>query len=220
MGIALLISASAAFFTANSIFKGGELSSFGAFLFRNGMVGLWLIAFAEIALVVALSFSIRKISLRTAVICFVAYSLLNGITLSSIFIIYEITSIATTFLATSAMFFVMAFYGATTKKNLATAGRYLMMALVGIIIVSLLEAVMRFLFHLNTNFLDFVIAVATVIVFTGLTAYDSQKVMRVARHSNGSEDYQKVSILAALELYIDFINIFLALLRLFGRERK
>lgn len=156
---------------------------------------------------------------RTTKSWFLAYSVINGITLSSIFIIYRIDSIATAFVSTSVMFFVMALYGATTKKNLATAGKYLMMALIGIIVVSLLEFIMWRLLHINTSVLDILISVATVIVFTGLTAYDSQKVMKVAGHSNGSEDYQKVSVMAALELYLDFINMFLAVLRLFGRRK-
>lgn len=219
MGLALLISAATAFFTAQSIFVGNELTAFGLFLFGNKMMGFWIFAIAEIVLVLWLSSQIRKISLQTAIIGFIGYSVINGITLSSIFIIYQIESIAVAFLGTSAMFFIMAFYGATTKKNLATFGRYLMMALVGVIIVSLLEFVMAVFFHLNTTILDFLIAIATVIIFTGLTAYDSQKVMKIAKNSNGNEDYQKVSIMAALELYLDFINLFLMLLRLFGKRR-
>lgn len=219
MGAALLVSAVAAFLTASSVFSGGQLSAFGAFLFGNGSPGFFILAIAEIALVWWLSSQIRRISLQTAVIGFLAYSVINGITLSSIFIIYRIDSIATAFVSTSVMFFVMALYGATTKKNLATAGKYLMMALIGIIVVSLLEFIMWRLLHINTSVLDILISVATVIVFTGLTAYDSQKVMKVAGHSNGSEDYQKVSVMAALELYLDFINMFLAVLRLFGRRK-
>ena len=219
MGLALLISAISAFTTSITIFNGAELSPFGNFLYKNNMMGFWILAIAEIVIVIALSSQIRKISLRTAVLGFVAYSVINGITLSSIFLVYQIESIAIAFVATSVMFFTMAFYGITTKKNLATAGRYLMMALVGVIVVSLLEFVMSRLLNLNTGILDFVIAIATIIIFTGLTAYDSQKIMKVAAHSNGSEDYQKVSVMAALELYLDFINLFLAILRIFGRRK-
>ena len=95
---------------------------------------------------------------------------------------------------------------------------YMVTAVVGIIIVSALEFIMAVLLHLNTNALDFVIAIASVIVFTGLTAYDAQKIRNIAEHSNSSESYQKLSILAALEIYLNFINIFLSLLRLFGRQ--
>ena len=219
MGLALLISAVSAFVTANSIFNGTELTAFGMFLYGNRMLGFWIFAIAEIVLVLGLSSMIRKISLQTATIGFIAYSVINGITLSSIFLVYQIQSIVAAFAGTGLMFFAMAFYGATTKKNLATMGRYMMMALIGVIIVSLLEFVMSALLKLNTTFLDFVIAIASVIIFTGLTAYDSQKILKVAEHSNGSEDYQKVSLMAALELYLDFINLFLALLRLFGKRK-
>ena len=219
MGLALLISAITAFFTAQSIFAGNTLTSFGRFLYGNKMMGFWIFAIAEIVMVFWLSSQIRKISLQTAIIGFIAYSVINGVTLSSIFIIYQIESIAIAFLGSSAMFFIMAFYGATTKKNLATFGRYLTMALVGVIIVSILEFVMSLILHLNTTILDFLIAIATVIIFTGLTAYDSQKIMKISKNSNGSEDYQKVSIIAALNLYLDFINLFLALLRLFGKRK-
>ncbi|MBQ9207697.1 MAG: Bax inhibitor-1/YccA family protein [Treponema sp.] len=219
MGVALLLSAVSAFFTAISIFDGNELSPFGMFLFGHNMLGFWIFAIAEIALVWGLSAAIRKISLQTAILGFLAYSVINGITLSSIFIVYQIESIVIAFFGTAAMFFVMAFYGATTKKNLATAGRYLMMALIGVIIVSLLEFVMARFFHLNTTILDFLVSIAMVVIFTGLTAYDSQKIMKIASHSNGSEDYQKVSLMAALELYLDFINLFLTLLRFFGKRK-
>lgn len=219
MGLALLISALSAFFTAASIFNGNELSSFGMFLYGNKMMGFWIFAIAELVLVFWLSSAIRKISLGTAIIGFLAYSVINGITLSSIFIIYQIESIVVAFAGTSIMFFVMAFYGATTKTNLATVGKYLMMALIGIIAVSLLEVLMSVVFHLNTNILDFIIGIASVIVFTGLTAYDAQKIVKISEHSNGNEDYQKVSVMAALSLYLDFINLFLSLLRLFGRRK-
>lgn len=219
MGLALLISAIAAFYTSIKVFDGGALTAFGKFLYGPGISGVWIFAIAEIAIVIALSSMIRKISLQTAIIGFLAYSLINGITLSAVFIIYKIESIAVAFLGTSAMFFIMAFYGSTTKKNLATFGRYLMMALVGIIIVSLLEFVMYTFLHLNTSLLDYLISIACIIVFTGLTAYDAQKIIKVAEHSNGNEDYKKVSIMAALELYLDFINLFLALLRIFGKRK-
>ena len=219
MGLALLISALSAFVTARSTFftDTGTLTAFGTFLYVNK--GFLIFAIAELLLVWFLSASIRKISLAMTTFGFIAYSLLNGITLSAIFLVYEIESIAIAFVGTSVMFFAMAFYGLTTKKNLATMGKYLMMALIGLIVVSLIEGLMYFVFKLNTSILDFLISIATVIIFTGLTAYDSQKIMKVAEHSNGNEDYKKVSIMAALSLYLDFINLFLALLRIFGRKK-
>lgn len=218
MGLALLVSALSAFITAQEIYaENDSISPFGIFLYANN--GIWIFAIAEIAIVFALSSMIRKISLAVATIGFFAYAIINGITLSSIFIIYEIDSIVVAFIGSSAMFFTMALYGSRTKKNLATVGKYMMMALIGVIIVSLLQVIMAFVFKLDTTFLDFVISIATVIIFTGLTAYDSQKIMKVSEHANGNEDYQKVSIMAALSLYLDFINLFLAILRLFGKRK-
>lgn len=221
MGFALLVSAISAFVTARLVFADAErhiLSPFGAFLFGGAAIGFWIFAIAELALVFGLSAAIRRISVQTAALGFFAYSVINGITLSSIFIYYSISSISSAFFSTAIMFFTMALYGTTTKKNLATFGKYLMMALIGIIIASVLEFVMAIFFHLNTSALDFVIAIVSVIVFTGLSAYDAQKIRKVAEHSNNDESYQKVSILAALEIYLDFINIFLSLLRIFGRR--
>lgn len=219
MGAALLVSALSAFYTSTKIFNGSVLTPFGQFLYGPGISGVWLFAIAEIAIVIALSAMIRKISLQGAIIGFFAYSVLNGVTLSSILLIYQIESIAVAFLGTSAMFFIMALYGSTTKKNLSTFGRYLMMALIGIIVVSLLEFIMYAVFHLDTTLLDWLISIASVIVFTGLTAFDAQKIVKVAEHSNGSDDYKKVSLMAALELYLDFINLFLTLLRIFGKRK-
>lgn len=218
MGLALLISAISAFITAISIFNGNTLSSFGMFLFGRGMIGFWIFAIAEIILVFWLSASIRKISVGTATLAFILYSVINGVTLSSIFVVYQLASIAVAFVSTSVMFFAMAFYGATTKRNLMSWGKYLMMALVGVIAVSLVEFILHF--FVKTTILDFVLSIASIIIFTALTAYDSQKIMKTAEHANGSDDYKKVSILAALELYLDFINIFLNLLRLFGRRNS
>lgn len=219
MALALFISAVSAFFTAGSILTSEGLSPFGRFLFGGHALGFWIFAIADLALVWYLSSRIRKLSLQAVIFGFIVYSILNGITLSSIFIIYRIESIALAFASASAMFLVMALYGAVTKKNLATVGKYLMMALVGVIIVSILEFVMARFMALNTRMLDFLISVATIIIFTGLTAYDSQKIMKVAANSNGNEDYQKVSVMAALDLYLDFINLFLAILRIFGKRR-
>ena len=219
MGAALFLSALSAFYISTKIFNGEVLTPFGQFLYGPGISGVWLFAVAEIIIVISLSSMIRKISLQAAIIGFMAYSVLNGFTLSSIFIIYQIESIAVAFLGTSSMFFIMALYGSTTKKNLATFGRYLMMALIGIIVVSILEFIMHAFLKLDTTLLDYLISIACVIVFTGLTAYDAQKIIKVAEHSNGSDDYKKVSVMAALELYLDFINLFLALLRIFGKRK-
>ncbi|MBR0032514.1 MAG: Bax inhibitor-1/YccA family protein [Treponema sp.] len=219
MGLALFISAVTAFFTSRSIFSANGLTTLGKFLFGNGMVGFFVLVISEIVLVFWLSHSIRKISVQTATIGFIAYSVINGITLSSIFIVYRISSIAAAFFGCSAMFLALCFYGTTTKRNLLSFGKYLMMGLIGIVIASLAQMVIGFFTKTPLTMLDFLISVATIIVFTGLTAYDAQKIIRTAEQATGSDDYKKVSILGALELYLDFINLFLALLRLFGKRR-
>jgi len=127
MALALFLTAIVSFITANSIFTATGISSFGLFLFGKGMVGFWIFAIAEVVLVWWLTASIRKISVKTAIIGFLIYSVINGITLSSIFIVYRISSIAASFFGCSAMFAIMSFYGAKTKRNLSSFGKYLMM---------------------------------------------------------------------------------------------
>ena len=107
----------------------------------------------------------------------------------------------------------MTIYGITTKSDIRSAGRYLMMALIGIIIASLVNIFMR------SSMLDWIISIVTVVVFSGLTAYDANKMMTAASRANGNDMFKKAAIIGALELYIDFINIFLSLLRIFGRGR-
>ena len=156
--------------------------------------------------------SIRKISVRAASIAFIVYSALNGVTLSGIFIIYTGASISRIFLITALMFGGMSIYGLKTKSDLRSMGRYLFMALIGIVIASVVNLL------LGSSVLDVIISMVTVLVFTGLTAYDTQKLLSAARSADGSEVFHKVAIIGALELYLDFINIFLSLLRLFGKR--
>lgn len=220
MSLALFVSAFVSFFAANAVFGAdGRLSRFGMVLFGNGMIGFWVLAIAEFVVVMWLSSMIRKISFGTAAIGFFVYAVLNGITLSTIFIVYRISSIASAFFGSAAMFAIMSWYGATTKKNLSSFGKYLIMALIGIIIANAVQFVIHLVTGNPMTFLNFLISVASVAVFTGLTAYDTQKLFRIAESANGSDDYQKISILAALELYLDFINLFLAVLRIFGKRR-
>ncbi|OJF77433.1 MAG: hypothetical protein BKP49_00100 [Treponema sp. CETP13] len=177
----------------------------------NGM-GMWALIIAELVLVFTLSARIRKMSLSSAKIMFLVYSLINGITLSVIFLVYTSTSIAQVFFISALLFGSMSIYGARTKKDLTSAGRYLMMAVFGIIIASVINIFFK------SSGLDWLISIIAVVVFTGLTAYDTQKMMRIAQYNDGSENFQKVAIIGALELYLDFINIFLHLLRLFGNR--
>ena len=206
MAIALVISAVSAYTAAGN-------ETLLKLLFGGSGIGFWVVAIGELALVWWLSASIRKISPAAASVAFIVYSALNGLTLSSIFLVYPGTEITYTFLAAAGMFGGMCLYGAVTKQNLNSFARYLIMALWGIIISSLINIFLR------SSTFSWIISLITVAVFVGLTAYDSQKILRAAEYSDGSDTFKKASIIGALELYLDFINIFLALLRLFGRKR-
>lgn len=179
----------------------------------NGF-GFLILAVAELALVWWLTASIHKISSGAAFFAFILYSVLNGVTLSSIFLVYKIESIFMVFFISAGMFAAMAVYGTVTKSSLSSFGKYFAMALVGIIIASLVN------FLLRSPMLDWFLSIITVVLFTGLTAYDAQKMLAVSNNASDDEVFKKASVIGALELYLDFINIFLAMLRLFGRRRN
>lgn len=181
------------------------------FIFQKS--GFILLIIAELVLVIVLSAAIRKLSVTAATIAFIAYSIVNGLTLSSIFLTYSINSIGLIFFITAGMFLGMTIYGAFTKQDLTSAGRYLSMALIGIIIA----IVINFIF--KSDKLDWLICIVSLGVFIGLTAYDTQKILKTAEMSDDSETFKKAAIIGALELYLDFINIFLKLLRLFGKRK-
>lgn len=179
----------------------------------NGF-GFLILAVAELALVWWLTASIHKISSGAAFFAFILYSVLNGVTLSSIFLVYKIESIFMVFFISAGMFAAMAVYGTVTKSSLSSFGKFFAMALVGIIIASLVN------FLLRSPMLDWFLSIITVVIFTGLTAYDAQKMLAVSGNASDDEMFRKVSVIGALDLYLDFINIFLAMLRLFGRRRN
>ena len=205
MVAALAISGIAAFAVFNS-------ETLLYFIFGNRFTFLGLII-AEFALVIILSAGIRRMSFPAAAASFVIYSIVNGLTLSAVLFVYTSTSVVRIFVITALMFGAMSVYGATTKSSLQSAGKYLMMAVIGLVIASLVNIFMR------SSSLDWLISFVTVGVFTGLTAYDTQKITQAARYAQDNEDFKTVAIIGALELYLDFINIFLALLRLFGKRR-
>ena len=169
----------------------------------------------QLGLVFWLSARVMHMQPTTAAIVFLAYSLITGITLAPIFLVYTASSIGMTFLITAGTFGAMATYGIVTKTDLTRIGNILIMALIGIIIASVVNI------FLGSGLLDFVISIIGVIVFTGLTAYDAQKIkdMSVQLQGESSDVQFKVSILGALTLYLDFINLFIMLLRLFGDRR-
>jgi FtsH-binding integral membrane protein len=144
---------------------------------------------------------------------FALYSVLNGVTLSSIFLVYEIGSIATTFFVAAGTFGAMAIYGSVTKKDLTKVGNLCMMAVIGLIIATVVNLLIR------STMADMIISGVGVLVFVGLTAYDAQKIKNMLYGAEESEMTNKIAVLGALSLYLDFINLFLYLLRFFGRRK-
>jgi hypothetical protein len=167
---------------------------------------------AELGLVFVLSLAAPKLSGPVAAVMFMAYAALTGMTLSIYFLIYTAGSIGQAFVMTAGLFGAMSIYGTVTKKDLSSWGSFLFMGLIGVIIAGLVNLFMR------SDMMSFVISCACVVVFTGLTAYDTQK-LRQMHASTGYSSAATVSVVGALTLYLDFINLFLALLRLFGRRR-
>ncbi len=204
MALCLLITALAAMGVVNSgLFY--QIASSGA---------MWLLIIAELVVVFVLSARIHKMSVTTATIMLIVYSALNGATLSVIFVVYSLGSIAKTFFITTGMFGVMALVGATTKRDLSKMGSILFMALIGLIIASLVNLFLR------SSGLDWIISLIGVVLFTALTAYDVQRVKRLAAETDLYDDTQvgRLAVISALSLYLDFINLFLYLLRFFGRN--
>ena len=207
MAFGLLVTAGAAFFVANSV-------SLQRAIFGNPLVFYGLII-GELVLVFGLSAGIRRLSAEAASGIFLLYSALNGLTLASVLLYYTAASVTQTFIVCSAMFGGMSLYGLTTKKDLTSWGSFLFMGLIGIIIASLVNLFFR------SSAMQFVISFLGVIIFTGLTAYDTQKLMLMGE-SAPADDATAVRrgvILGALTLYLDFINLFLMLLQFFGVRR-
>jgi len=183
------------------------------FVFHNQFLFIGLIL-AELALVIALSAAINKLSAVAATTMFFLYSALTGITLSVVFIAYTAESLTTAFLVTAGTFGAMSVYGYTTKRDLTSLGNLLFMGLIGIIIASVVN-----MFFAST-WLYTLTTYAGVLIFVGLTAYDTQKIKRMGgMFKEGSDVERKGAIIGALRLYLDFINLFLMMLRLFGRRR-
>ena len=171
---------------------------------------IWILFIAQIGLVITLSAAIERLAPGTAVALFIAYAALNGLTLSAIFLVYTYTSIAQAFLATAATFGVMSLYGATTKRDLSTAGNLLVMALVGFLIGSIVN-----LFWANSA-LYWVLTYLGIAIFVGLTAYDTQQIKLLIQQVQDDTTARRVAIIGALKLYLDFLNLFVLLLRVFG----
>lgn len=172
----------------------------------------WVIALSPLAFVLVLSFGINKMSFATAQLTFWAFATVMGLSLSSIFLVYTGTSITRVFFITAATFGAMSLYGYTTKRDLTGMGSFLFMGLIGLIIASVVNMFMA------SSALAFGISVIGVLIFVGLTAYDTQKIKEDYLESDGTEVMGKKAIMGALRLYLDFINLFLMLLRLLGNR--
>ena len=187
--------------------------SFVVALARN--FGLFLIiALVQIGLVIWLSSQILRLSLMTATVGFSIYATINGILFSSIFLVYTAASIASTFLVTAGMFGAVSFYGFVTKRDLTSVGSFSMMALVGLILASIVN------WFFKSPVFYWIVTYAGIAIFIGLTAYDTQKLKAI--HQQGFESgevLKKIALLGALSLYLDFINLFLLLLRVMGRRK-
>ncbi|GBE28376.1 inner membrane protein YbhL [bacterium BMS3Bbin03] len=207
MMLGLLISGVVAYLAANS-------AGLQQILFGNSVV-IWILLLGELGLVFAISGGVRTMSVSAASSLFLVFSIVNGLTISSIFLIYTSSSITTTFLAAGLTFGATSFYGYVTKTNLSSLGKYLFMGLIGIIIASVAN------FFMRSSAISWLVSYLGIIIFVGLTAYDTQKIRRLGeRITNPSEEqFGKIAIVGALALYLDFINLFLLFLMLFGRGR-
>lgn len=183
-------------------------------IFTNKIL-FWGLIIAELALVWGISGAINRLSLATATLMFIAYSVINGATLSVIFAAFSTTAIVKTFVVTAGTFGAMSLVGFFTKKDLTSMGKLLFMALIGIIIATIVNM------FIASSGLDLIISYLGVLIFVGLTAYDTQKIKHMLSMApDASEQMQKYALLGSLTLYLDFINLFLYLLRIFGSNRN
>ena len=197
--------------TEYSIGHGQFLTSFGATLYASPL--MWVFVLAPLAMVFFLSFRISKMSVGAAQGTFWGYAALLGISLSTIFVVYTATSITQVFFIAAAMFGAMSLWGYTTKRDLTGMGSFLMMGLIGLIIAMVVNI------FLASSALGFAISAIGVLIFTGLTAYDTQKIKEMYSVNDDGTVAGRKAIMGALSLYLDFINIFLFLLQLFGDRR-
>jgi len=206
MALALVITGFTAYGVANS-------PALMTAIFTNKIL-FWGLIIAELALVFIVSGMINRLSLATATLLFILYSVINGATLSMIFYAYSMNVIAKTFFITAGMFAAMSVFGYFTKRDLSSIGRILFMALIGLIIATIAN-----IFIKSSGF-DLIVSYLGVIIFVGLTAWDTQKIKNMLMTADSmDESVQKIALMGALSLYLDFINLFLYLLRIFGGNR-
>jgi FtsH-binding integral membrane protein len=222
MGIGLVVTGLVAWFAAaaavttdpnaavGQLADGTLVTQWGALIYGSPL--MWVVALAPLAFVFVLGFGINRFSAATAQILFWLFSALMGLSLSSIFLVYTDASIAKVFFITAATFGAMSLYGYTTKRDLTQMGSFLMMGLIGLIIASVVNI------FLQSSAMEWIISAVGVLIFVGLTAYDTQKIKEGYDEAHGADVLAKGAIMGALSLYLDFINLFMMLLRLFGNR--
>ncbi len=206
MTLGLALTAAIAWYCADT----AEIRSF---LAQNRWV-MWGLIIGELGLVFAISGLINRLSAVVAASLFFLYSALNGITLSSVFLVYNLGSIAGVFMITAGTFGLMSLYGLTTQRDLSSIGNLLFMALIGMVIAGLVNL------FIGSSIMSLIISAVGVIVFTGLTAYDAQRIKAMAASALDGESEGKLAVIGALSLYLNFINLFLSLLNLFGGRNE
>jgi len=210
MAIGLAVTGIVAFGAFSMAVSGGQLTGFGQAIYMSPLK--WVIMLAPLGMVMLFSFRINSMSLGAAQLTFWAFAALMGLSLSSIFLVFTGQSITRVFFITAASFGALSLYGYTTKKDLSAWGSFLFMGLIGIIIASVVNI------FLASSALQFAISVIGVLVFAGLTAYDTQQIKEMySSYDDGSTAGRK-AISGALRLYLDFINLFMMLLQLFGNR--
>ncbi|WP_426238594.1 Bax inhibitor-1/YccA family protein [Pararhizobium sp. DWP1-1-3] len=210
MALGLAITGIAAYAAFQFAFADGQLTAFGQAIYVSPLK--WVVMLAPLALVFYMSFRINSMSVSAAQTTFWVYAGLMGLSLSSIFLIYTGQSITQTFFVTAASFGALSLYGYTTKRSLSGMGSFLMMGLFGLIIASIVNI------FLASSALDFAISAIGVLIFAGLTAYDTQKIKEMYFEADGAEAAGRKAIMGALTLYLDFINLFLFMLRFLGNR--
>lgn len=208
MALALVISGATAYIVASS----GLIKYL---INANGISILgWIVMLAPLGLVIAMGAGFNRFSYRVLTALFLLYAALFGLSLSSIFLVYKLSSIGSIFFITAGLFAIMAAVGYTTKTDLTKFGSILMMALIGVILASLVN------YFLESSGFQYILSCVSVLIFVGLTAYDTQKIKRIgAGVEYGTAEAGKLAVMGALSLYLDFVNLFLLLLRLFGDRR-
>jgi FtsH-binding integral membrane protein len=210
MALGVALTGLVAYAFAEAAVSNGQLTGFGQAIYQSPL--RWVILLAPIGVVFFLSFRIEKMSLFAAQLSFWVYAGLVGASLSSIFLVYTDASITKTFAVTAASFAALSLYGYTTKRDLSAMGSFMVMGLFGLIIASVVNI------FLKSSALDFAVSAIGVLVFAGLTAWDTQKIKDMYLEADGFEVMGKKAIMGALNLYMDFINLFLFLLRFMGNK--